>query len=155
MATKVKISTTIKTVLTLHIIVSVGLLGDSAGYLAVAIHAARTIDPSAARASYEILQMFAFAFGVPLSFAALLTGLWLTFITKWKLLKYPWVMIKFGLIVTVILVCALVLRQGMDEMLHGTGGAEFKLIAGAGYDVAALGLATVLGVFKPGKARSL
>ena len=47
----------IKTVLTLHIIVSVGLLGDSAGYLAVAVHSANVTEPVAARASYQILQM--------------------------------------------------------------------------------------------------
>lgn len=64
-----------KLILTIHIAVSVGLLGDSAGYLAVAIRGATTGDPALAHASYEMLRMFAFVFGVPLSFAALLTGL--------------------------------------------------------------------------------
>ena len=137
--------------LTLHIIVSVGLLGDSAGYLAVAIHAANVSDPLAARESYRILQLFAFMFGIPLSFAALITGLWLTFITKWKLLQYPWVTIKFLLIISVILIGALVLKGGMDAMLSGGRGAERRLIAGAGYDVLALTIAVILGVFKPGK----
>ncbi len=139
--------------LTLHIIFSVGLLGDSAGYLAVAIHAANVSDPLAARESYRILQLFAFMFGIPLSFAALITGLWLTFITKWKLLQYPWVTIKFLLIISVILIGALVLKGAMDAMLSGGGGAERKLIAGAGYDVLALTIAVILGVFKPGKRR--
>lgn len=141
----------IKTVLTLHIIVSVGLLGDSAGYLAVAVHSANITEPVAARASYQILQMFAFMFGIPLSFAALLSGLWLTFITKWKLFKYPWVLIKFLLIISVILVGALVLKGGMEAMLNGQGGAEGRLIWGAVYDVIALIIAVTLGVFKPGK----
>src|SRR5215510_13464227 len=69
--------TSLKVFLTLHIIVSVGLLGDSAGYLAVAIHGAAAPDPATARASYQILQMFAFVFGIPLSFTALLTGIML------------------------------------------------------------------------------
>lgn len=140
-----------KAILTLHIIVSVGLLGDSAGYLAVAVHAANITDPLAARASYQILQMLAFMFGIPLSFAALLTGLWLTFVTKWKLFSYPWVTIKFLLIISVILVGAILLKSGMDTMLHGTGGAEGQLIAGAIYDVVALIIATILSVFKPGR----
>jgi len=140
-----------KTILTLHIIVSVGLLGDSAGYLAVAMHAANVQDPVAARGSYEILQLFAMVFGIPLSFAALITGLWITFITKWKLFRYPWVTIKFALIITVILVGALVLKDGMDAMIKGNGGAEGQLIAGAAYDVVALTAATILSVFKPGK----
>lgn len=146
-----KSATVIKSVLTLHIIVSVGLLGDSAGYLAVALHAAMLDDPAAAHASYQILQMLAFVFGIPLSFMTLLSGLWLTYLTKWKLFRYPWVTIKFLLIISVILVGALVLRGGMDSMLQGIGGAEGRLIAGSGYDVVALTLATVLGVFKPGK----
>ena len=144
----------IKSVLTFHIIVSVGLLGDSAGYLAVAVHSAQLTDPVAADASYRILQMLAFMFGIPLSFAALLSGLWLTYITKWKLLRYPWVLLKFLLIISVILVGALVLKGGMEAMLNGTGGAENKLIAGAIYDVIALIIAVALSVFKPGKRRN-
>src|SRR5215468_6950205 len=48
-----------KLVLTIHIIVSVGLLGDSAGYLAVAIRGAIASDPLIAHASYQTLRMFA------------------------------------------------------------------------------------------------
>ena len=146
-----KSATLIKSVLTFHIIVSVGLLGDSAGYFAVAVHAARLDDPAAAHASYEILQMLAFVFGIPLSFLALLSGLWLTYLTKWKLFRYPWVTIKFLLVLSVILVGGLVLKGGMDTMLQGSGGAEGRLMAGSGYDVVALVLAASLGVFKPGK----
>lgn len=115
--------TLLKTILTLHIIVSVGLLGNSAGYLAVAIYEANASDSLTAKAYYEILQKLAFIFGIPLSFAALLTGLWLTFITKWKLLRHPWVTIKLLLIISVIVVGAVVLKSGMDAMLNGTGGA--------------------------------
>lgn len=147
-----KSATLIKSVLTFHIIVAVSLLGDSAGYLAIAIHGARLDDPVAATASYEILQMLAFVFGIPLSFLALLSGLWLTYLTKWKLLKYPWVIAKFLLIVSVILVGALVLKGGMEAMLGGPGGTAARLIGGAAYDVAALIAAAILSVFKPGKA---
>lgn len=135
----------------MHIIVSVSLLGDSAGYLAVAIHGANISNPLTARASYETLQMLAFVFGIPLSFAALLSGLWLTFLTKWRLFRYSWVTIKFLLIISVIMVGGLVLKSGMDAMLHGTGGTEKQLIVGSAYDVIALTVATTLGVFKPRK----
>ena len=93
--------TLFKTILTLHIIVSVGLIGDSAGYLAIAIHGANITDPLIAKASYQILEMLAFVFGIPLSFASLLTGLWLSFVTKWKLFRYPWITTKFLLIISV------------------------------------------------------
>lgn len=139
-----------KLVLTIHIMVSVGLLGDSAGYLAVAI--AVTDDPLLARASYQMLQMFAFVFGIPLSFAALLTGLLLGLGTGWGVFRYPWVTTKLLLIVSVIAVGALVLKDGMSAMLTGQGGTEGRLISGAAYDVIALMAATTLGVFKPGRS---
>ena len=139
-----------KLVLTIHIIVSVGLLGDSAGYLAVAIRGAIASDPLIAHSSYQTLRMFAFVFGIPLSFAALVTGVLLGLGTRWGILRYPWVTTKLLLIVSVIAVGALVLNGGMNAMLTGRGGAEAQLIAGAAYDVVALTAATALGVFKPG-----
>src|SRR5262245_61444003 len=90
--------TSLKALLTLHIIVSVGLLGDSAGYLAVAIHGSRATDPVTAKASYEILRMFAFVFGIPLSFAALITGILLGLATRWGVFRYAWVTTKLLLI---------------------------------------------------------
>ena len=95
--------------------------------------------------------MFAFMFGIPLSFLALITGLLLALSTKWGVFRYPWVTTKLLLIISVILVGALVLKDGMDAMITGRGGAEWRLIAGAVYDVVALTGATVLAVFKPGK----
>jgi hypothetical protein len=103
-----------------------------------------------ARSAYQILPMFAFVFGIPLSFAALLTGLLLGLGTKWGVFHYPWVTTKLLLIVSVVAVGALVLNGGMNIMLSGRGAAEERLIAGAAYDVVALMIATTLGVFKPG-----
>src|SRR5262245_14525778 len=142
--------TSLKVLLTLHIIVSVGLLGDSAGYLAVAIHGSTAQDPATARASYQILQMFAFVFGIPLSFAALISSMLLSVGTRWSALRYPWMTTKLLMIGSVIMVGAFVLKGGMDAMLTGRGGGEGRLIAGAAYDVVALTIATILGVFKPG-----
>ena len=48
-----------KLVLTTHIIVSVGLLGDSAGYLAVAIRAASAEGRLIAGAAYEVVALSA------------------------------------------------------------------------------------------------
>ncbi len=68
-----------RAVLTFHVIASVGLLGDSAGFLAVAIRAATMADRELAATSYELLDMFSLVFGIPLSFIALATGLTLGF----------------------------------------------------------------------------
>jgi len=137
-------------VLTIHIVVAVGLLGDSAGFLAVAIRRAMSDDPAFVDASHDLLGTVALFFGIPLSFLTLLTGIALGLGTSWGVLRYPWVIAKLVLIVTVILVGATILRP----VLADSGNpSSTLLIAGAAYDVAALATATTLAVFKPGRAR--
>jgi hypothetical protein len=136
-------------VLTVHIIVSVSLLGDSAGFLAVAVRSAIAEDPQVTNAGWEVLQMFSVVFGIPLSLAALITGLILGLGSNWGIFRYPWVTTKLLLIISVMLIGSFVL-PGLEELRSGTGGAETRLIAGAAYDVLALSVATGLAVFKPG-----
>jgi hypothetical protein len=140
-----------RVVLTAHIIVSVGLLGDSAGFLAVAIRGATTTDAELARASWELLNMFSLLFGIPLSVAALITGLTLGLGSKWGVLRHQWVTIKLLLIISVMMVGGLVISPASDAMLQGTGGGEDNLIGAAIYDVLALATATALSVYKPGR----
>jgi H+/Cl- antiporter ClcA len=64
-------------------VVSVGLVGDSAGYLAAAIQAAHADDARLADASYRTLQMLSVASGIPLSFTALITGVVLGLTSRW------------------------------------------------------------------------
>ena len=137
-----------RTVLTAHIVASVGLLGDSAGFLAVAVQTATTTDPAVEAASRDTLSMFSAVFGIPLSVLTLVTGVALGLGTKWGVLRYPWVTAKLALVVSVMLVGALVLgpTEGRDDR-------EGLLVAGAAYDVVALTLATGLSVFKPGGRR--
>jgi hypothetical protein len=128
---------------------SVGLLGDSAGFLAVAIRAGMTSDPAAVLEQVRVLRMFAFVFGIPLSVAALLSGTALGLGTRWGVFRYPWVVTKLALIVSVMAVGALVINPALAASLAGGDGTS-RLIAAGAYDVLALGLATGLSVFKPG-----
>ena len=57
-----------RSLLTAHVLLSVGLFGDVLAFLSVAIRAAGTDDAEVARASYDILAMFSTYFGIPLSF---------------------------------------------------------------------------------------
>jgi Predicted integral membrane protein (DUF2269) len=138
-----------RAVLTTHIAVSVGLLGDVAAVLAVNLRAATTSDPALAAASYELLGMFSVVFGIPLSLASLVTGLALGAGTKWGVLRYRWVATKLALILSVILAGALVIGPATEAMRSGDGGAEAVLIAASAWDILALSLATGLSVFKP------
>jgi Predicted integral membrane protein (DUF2269) len=142
-----------RALLSAHIVISVGLLGDVAGFIAVAIRAAGTDDPEVARASYDILAMFSTFFGIPLSFGALLTGIALGRGTKWGVVRYPWTTAKLLLILTVVLMGAFVLGPSVEQMRDGSGGVEGRILLGALWDLVALGSATVLSVFKPGRER--
>jgi Predicted integral membrane protein (DUF2269) len=142
-----------RAVLTVHIVASVGLLGDVAAVLAVNVRAATTADAALASSSYELLQMFSVLFGIPLSFIALITGVTLGLTSKWGVLRYAWVTTKLGLLLSVILVGAFVIGPATESMRSGDGNAEAVLIAAAAWDVLALTVATALSVFKPGGRR--
>jgi uncharacterized membrane protein len=142
-----------RAVLTAHIIASVGLLGDSAGVLAINVRAATTSDPALAASSYELLEMFSVVFGIPLSFASLGTGLALGLGTKWGVLRHRWVTAKLLVILSVIVVGAVIIGPATATMREGGGGAETRLIVASAYDVLALSLATGLSVYKPRRRR--
>jgi hypothetical protein len=140
-----------RALLTAHIIISVGLLGDSAGFLAVSIRAARLDDPASVRELVKTLQMFSVVFGIPLSFGSLISGVALGLGTKWGVFRYPWVVAKLLLVVSVMVVGGVLIGPALAVMLSGRGDATPQLIAAASYDVLALGVATGLSVFKPGR----
>ncbi len=142
-----------RSLLTVHIVASVSLLGDSAGFLAVAVRGATTDDPALAASSYELLEMFSIVFGIPLSMIALASGLALGCATKWGVLRHWWVMAKLLLVVSVIVVGALVIGPSLALMQDGTGGRETALILAPAWQVLALLVATGLSVFKPGGRR--
>jgi hypothetical protein len=93
--------------------------------------------------------MFSLVFGIPLSFAALISGLILGLGSKWGVLRHAWVTAKLVLLLSVILIGAVVIGPATSEMQTGTGDAETRLIAAAAWDVLALALATTLSVYKP------
>ena len=142
-----------RAVLTVHIVASVGLLGNVAVIVAINVRAATTADPALAASAYELLTMFPVLFGIPLSLASLASGLTLGLGSKWGVLRYRWVTAKLLLNLSVIVVGALVIGPQTSTMSDGGGGSEEVLIAACGYDVVALCLATWLSVFKPGRAR--
>jgi hypothetical protein len=137
--------------LTAHIAISVGLLGDSAGFLAIAIRLSSLDAPAAQAELLHVLNLFGMLFGIPLSVGAIVTGVVLGLGTKWGVFRYPWVVAKLLLIVSVMAVGGLIIGPAEKAMLEGDPSAAFRLIAAASYDVIALLLATGLSVFKPGQ----
>jgi hypothetical protein len=142
-----------RAVLVVHIVASVALLGDAASYGLIAVRASAADDPAFAAAAYDLLADAGLVFGIPLSFAALISGVVLGLGTKWGVLRHAWTTIKLGLLVSVILVGALVLGPGAEAAGEGDAGARVRLIAGSAWDVLALGVATGVSVFKPRRRR--
>lgn len=142
-----------RAVLTAHIVCSVGLLGEVSAFLTIAARAAASDDADFASAAYDLLATFQVVFGIPLSFAALATGVRLGLGTKWGVFRYPWVTIKLGLIISVILMGALLLGPSVDQIRSdgADGSVETRIVIGAAWDVVALAVATGLSVYKPGR----
>lgn len=93
-----------KFTLTAHVASSVGWLGSVAAYLAVALAGFTSQDPQMVRAAYLITALIGWLVIVPLSFAALLTGLIQSLGTEWGLFRHYWIVTKFGLTVGAIVV---------------------------------------------------
>jgi hypothetical protein len=107
--------------------------------------------PPAERSRGPFVEPSVLVFGIPLSVGAILSGITLGLGTRWGVFRYPWVVTKLLLIVSVMVVGGVVIGPAIDAMLQGRGDTTAMLIAAAAYDVLALALATVLGVFKPGR----
>ena len=136
---------------TAHIIISVGLLGDSAGFFALAVRLAGTQEPAARVELLNVLNMFSTFFGIPLSVGTLVSGTALGLGTKWGVFRYPWVVAKLALIVSVMVVGGVVIGPAEEVMMHTGADASRRLMAAGAYDVLALAVATGLSVFKPGR----
>ena len=84
----------------------------------------------------------------------MITGVILGIGSKWGVFRYPWVITKLLLTISVALVGSFVIGHAENALLEGARDGEAMLIAGRAWDVLALSVAAVLSVFKPGKRRS-
>ena len=131
--------------LVVHILASVGLLGAvSSGVLIAVAAATGKVDGDA----YEILSLQSAVFGIPLSFASLLSGIALGRATKWGVVRYRWTAAKLALQLLVILNGAFLLGPTVSARLDGDGSA-WGLVVAESATVAMLLVALVLSVLKP------
>src|SRR5882724_4406128 len=151
--------------LTVHITSSVGWLGAVAGFLPLSIAGMVSRDAELVRGVYLAMNLVGWSIIVPLSLAALASGLIQAFGTEWGLFRYYWVLVKF--LLTVFATVALLLHQftavaGAARRVSQTvpgifphvGGLGPQLVADAGLALLVLLVITALSVFKPwGKIR--
>jgi hypothetical protein len=147
-----------KLALTTHITSSVSWLGAVAVFLALAIAGLTSQDAQMVRAAYLAMHVTTWFVIVPLSFAALLTGLVQSLGTSWGLFRHYWVVAKLALTVlaTIILLVhtqpiGRVAAVAAETILSSTDLRQLRiqLVADAGAALMALLVATTLSVYKP------
>jgi hypothetical protein len=100
-----------KFTLTTHVTVSVGWLGAVAAYVAPALAGVASEDAQMLRDAYSTMDLIARFIIVPLSLAALITGLAQSLGTEWGLFRYYWIVVKFALTIAAVVVLLLHLRR--------------------------------------------
>jgi hypothetical protein len=146
--------------LTAHVAFSVGWLGAVASFLALSIVGLTSKDAEVVRGAYVAMNLIGQFIIVPLSLAALLTGLVQSLGTQWGLFRHYWVLVKFTL--TIGATILLLLHQftavagaarRVSEAAAGTvpevGRLGAQLVGDAGLAVLVLLVNTTLSVYKP------
>ena len=147
--------------LTAHITFSVGWLGAVAGFLALSIAALTSRDADLVRGAYLAMDLIGRFVIVPMSIAALATGLIQALGTEWGLFRYYWVLVKF--IMTMFASFLLLLHQytavaGAAKRVSATapgtwpdvGPLATQLVKDAGLGLLSLLVITVLSVYNHG-----
>ena len=149
-----------KFALTAHVGSSVGWLGAVAAFLVLSIAGLTSEQADTVRGAYVAMNLIGQFMIVPLSLAALLTGLIQAFGTHWGLFRHYWVLTKFAL--TIVATTLLLLHQftavagaarRVSDASAGTlpniGGLGTQLVFDAGAAVLVLLVTTTLSVYKP------
>lgn len=97
-----------KTVLTIHVVTSVGWLGAVAAYLALDITAATSRDGEVVRAAYVAMGIVVLWVIAPLAFVSVLVGVLNALGTTWGLFRHWWVVVK--LVLTLVATGVLMLQ---------------------------------------------
>jgi hypothetical protein len=147
-------------VLLLHVVSSVGWLGLNLGVPALAVTGMTTGSPEWQHAVYRVLSLLGDLYLVPLSLTAFTTGVVLSLITSWGLVRHYWVVTKFVLTLIAVVLIPVSLLPGLHaaaEAVANTPPGTFADIprdglgqVGAGFVSTTMYLTcTVLSIYKP------
>jgi hypothetical protein len=147
-----------KFALTAHVTSSVGWIGAVAGFLALAVAGVTSRDAEIVRAAYLAMHLTTWFVIVPLSFAALLTGVVQSLGTTWGLFRHYWIVTKLLLTVLATIIL-LVHTQPIDHVAavaaHTTLAfgdlrqLRLQLVGDACAALFVLLVTTALSVYKP------
>lgn len=142
-----------------HVILSVGLLGVSTVLFILAAVAATSADAETSRAAYRAMGILTSGVTQAGAVGALVTGLILSFGTKWGVFQYYWIVTKLVLTAATVINGmvvvggyvrqAVALTSGTAPSAADLGNMPMLLVAATGAGVLMLGAATVISVYKP------
>lgn len=147
-----------------HVVVSIGWFGAAASILAMGV--AGLIDPTGAASLAPAIEVVWRSVLVPLSVAALVTGVAQGLATPWGLLRHTWVLTKLILTVAAVLLLLLHTQSLLPALMnaasagaavsvevpaHGHGGLppRVHLVVAAGGTLLLLLVLASLSFFKP------
>src|SRR5258707_5880541 len=151
-----------KLTITAHVSFSVGWLGATAAFLVLSIAGLTSHDAEVVRGAYLSMDLISRFIVIPMSFAALTTGLLQALGTPWGLFRYYWIVMKFGL--AIFATIALLIHQFavMAEAAKRVSGAaaetlfspdlgplKTELVRAPSLAILLLLVVTTLGVYKP------
>ena len=150
-----------KAALTAHIASSVGWLGAVASFLALSMVGLNGRNSETVRAAYLSMNLIGQYTIVPLSLAALLSGLVQSLGTEWGLARHYWVLAKFALTMGATLLLVLhqftavagaagLVSRSPAGMLPDVGGLGMQLVFDASAALVVLLVIMILSVYKPG-----
>ena len=145
--------------LTVHIALSVGWIGSVAAFLSLAIVGRTSPDAVTITSAYVAMNTISLFVVVPLSLAALLSGLLMALLTPWGLFKHYWVVSKLAM--TLLAAGLLMLHQfsavsaaaaqvrAPTEALPSAGRLGLQLVVDGSLAIASLLIVVTIAVFKP------
>jgi hypothetical protein len=84
----------------------------------MAVTAMLTNDADTVRAAYRSMKILGDTLVIPVSLTALLSGLWLSLATSWRLFTWRWVTVKFWLTLAATAASIFALRGRLNEAAH-------------------------------------
>ena len=147
-----------RSLLTLHVITSVGLLGTVASFALLASLAVISADTAIVSSAYVAMQIITVWLIVPLAWSTLIVGVVQSMTTHWGLWRHWWVVLKL-LLTSIAIVVLLLQLDGIAQLARAatTGKPPLTELAGVRFSVVLhssggllfLLVPVVLSVFKP------
>ncbi|MFD7668250.1 DUF2269 domain-containing protein [Streptomyces sp. NPDC059788] len=139
--------------LVVHVAVSVGWLGLTLGLLTLSVAGYTSKSPDTTVAAYRAMKIFSDWLLIPVALSSLVSGLVLSFGTPWGLARHRWVVVKFWLTVTTVLLTAFSLRPGIDQLaadaVAGTPDTGLSMVSAPSVATATYLFVTAISVLKP------